>query len=106
MLADLSDMLSGMNISREDKGQLSEWGQSFSATAEKWFETAEDKFAAFERGGLELGRRVKDLESQRSRLEKDLEMRTDKVRAVCGRGVACVWWTCCANCCVCANCLR
>jgi hypothetical protein len=87
LVAELTDMLSSMNISREDKLQLTEWGKSFSSTSEQWFSVAEAKFEAFEKGGVELGRRIKDLESQRTRLEKDLEMRTDKVPLIISHDV-------------------
>ena len=80
LLEELTEMLNSMGIAREERDQILHWGTSFQSSAEKWFEVAEDKFAAFEKGGAEMGRRIKDLELQRNRLEKDLEMRTDKVR--------------------------
>ena len=80
LMEELNDMLNTMNISHDEKNQVIQWSETFLSTGERWFGVAEDKCAAFERGGAEMGRRIKDLESQRSRLEKDLEMRTDKVR--------------------------
>ncbi len=56
------------------------WANSFADEMEDWFNMAEDKFLGFEKGGQELARRIKDLESHRIRLEKDLEYKAEKVR--------------------------
>mmetsp|Transcript_26385 Transcript_26385/g.39152 ORF Transcript_26385/g.39152 Transcript_26385/m.39152 type:complete len:871 (+) Transcript_26385:98-2710(+) len=75
----LTDLVNSMDIPRQDGSAILHWAHAYAESTEKWFGIAEEKFSAFERGGMELGRRIKDLEAQRTRLEKDLEIRTEKV---------------------------
>lgn len=75
----LTNMINEMEMAHSDGQKILHWAHQYAESTEKWFLVAEDKFAAFERGSLELGKRIKDLESQRNRLEKDLEVRVEKV---------------------------
>jgi hypothetical protein len=75
----LTNMVNEMGMAHSDGQKILHWAHHYAESTEKWFGMAEDKFAAFERSSLELGKRIKDLESQRNRLEKDLELRVDKV---------------------------
>jgi hypothetical protein len=75
----LTNMINEMELAHSDGQKILHWAHHYAEATEKWFVMAEDKFGAFERGSLELGKRIKDLESQRNRLEKDLEVRVEKV---------------------------
>ena len=75
----LTNIINEMEIPHSDGQKILQWAHHYAESTERWFLTAEDKFAAFERASLELGKRIKDLESQRNRLEKDLEVRSEKV---------------------------
>jgi adenylosuccinate lyase len=55
------------------------WASDFTNSEEEWFQACETKFIALEQISQESKKRIKDLETQRSRLEKDLEIRTEKV---------------------------
>lgn len=76
----LTNMINEMEMPHSHGQKILHWAHHYAESTEKWFLVAEDKFAAFERGSLELGKRIKDLESQRNRLEKDLEVRVEKVQ--------------------------
>jgi cell division septum initiation protein DivIVA len=75
----LTNMINEMELAHSDGQKVLHWAHHYAESTEKWFVLAEEKFVAFERGSLELGKRIKDLESQRNRLEKDLEVRVEKV---------------------------
>lgn len=55
------------------------WASDFTSSEEDWFDACETKFAGLEQVASESKKRAKDLETQRSRLEKDLEIRSEKV---------------------------
>mmetsp|Transcript_7327 Transcript_7327/g.12302 ORF Transcript_7327/g.12302 Transcript_7327/m.12302 type:complete len:883 (-) Transcript_7327:214-2862(-) len=55
------------------------WAGDFTSSEEDWFHACETKFIGLEQVSQENKKRIKDLETQRSRLEKDLEIRTEKV---------------------------
>lgn len=55
------------------------WAQDFTDAGEDWFQICEVKFLALEQVSNDSKKRIKDLETQRSRFEKDLEIRTEKV---------------------------
>lgn len=75
----LTNMINDMGLAHSEGQSILQWAHHYAESTEKWFLTAEDKFSAFEKASLELGKRIKDLESQRNRLEKDLEVRSEKV---------------------------
>jgi hypothetical protein len=55
------------------------WAADFTSAEENWFSACETKFIAMAQVSSDSKKRVKDLETQRVRLEKDLEIRTEKV---------------------------
>jgi len=54
------------------------WSEQVFADQERWFKKAEEKFAAHERVVAEHNKKLREIEVQRSRLEKDLSFRTEK----------------------------
>mgnify|MGYP003386002046 CR=1 FL=1 len=56
-----------------------EWAHDFAGSEEDWFHACEVKFQALEQVQADGKKRIKDLETQRSRFEKDLQIRTEKV---------------------------
>ena len=56
-----------------------EWAHGFTASGEIWLQDCEAKFNAMDRIMTDNKKRIKELETQRSRFEKDLQIRTEKV---------------------------
>jgi hypothetical protein len=56
-----------------------DWANNFVYSEESWFQTCETKFMALEQVAADSRKRIKELETHRSRFEKDLEIRTEKV---------------------------
>ena len=63
----------------ESTNQVLEWASKYSEGEENMYLACEGKFQAMEQVAEDNKKRIKDLESQRLRLEKDLEIRTEKV---------------------------
>lgn len=64
-------------VTSSDK--IMDWATEFKNSEETWFVACEEKFKALEQLLTDSKKRVKELEAQRSRLENDLEIRTEKV---------------------------
>lgn len=54
------------------------WSEQVFTDQERWFKKAEERFAAHERVVAEHNKKIREIEVQRSRLEKDLSFRTEK----------------------------
>lgn len=75
----LQEVLTSHRISGMAYEDVLQWYREHTAQDEKWFKIADEKCIAYERTFTEMSKRIKDLESHRSRLEKDLQNRAEKV---------------------------
>lgn len=75
----LQDLVNSLEMPASSSEKVMEWARGFTACGESWLQDCEAKFNAMDRIMSDNKKRIKELESQRSRFEKDLEIRTEKV---------------------------
>ena len=78
-LAAFTALATQHNLSGPAAEALTSWLTAFAQSQEEMVGSFEMRFAALEQAGVEQGRRIKDLETQRTRLEADLSNRNEKV---------------------------
>ena len=78
-LAAFTTLATQHNLSGPAAEALTSWLTAFTQSQEDLVGSFEMRFAALEQAGVEQGRRIKDLETQRTRLEADLSNRNEKV---------------------------
>ena len=78
-LAAFSALVSKHQVASPAADELSAWLATFAQSQETLVGGFETRFQALEQASVEQGRRVKDLETQRTRLEGDLASRNEKV---------------------------
>eukprot|EP01041_Mallomonas_annulata_P004457 gene4457-8880_t len=71
-------MLQRLGVTGDLHITLINWSDQLLCEQEKWFKKAEDQFAQHDRSIAEHNKKLREMEVQRSRLEKDLQFRTEK----------------------------
>jgi len=75
----LVDLLQSLGVMGGELGNgVIAWSEKLLADQERWFKKAEEKFAAHDRATADHNKKLREMEVQRSRLEKDLTFRTEK----------------------------
>lgn len=80
----LYELLFRLGITNESAAFISvvSWSEKAFEEQERWFKRAEERFAVYERATVDHNKKVREMEVQRSRLEKDLLFRTERYMQV------------------------
>ena len=75
----LAAILERLNSSPEASQSIMYWADSMIREQDKWCKRSVEKFAEYDREKVEHNKKIREMEVQRSRLEKDLLFRTERV---------------------------